>query len=179
MGLSRLRAVWHQVVSKGRIKLGGNTRISAGVVIDPGAGWITIGKNAELQRHSIIQTYGGSIAIGDGFSLNPYSILYGHGGLKIGNNVRIAARVTIVPFNHNVDRIDLPIKRQGETRLGVSIGNDVWIGTGAIVLDGVDIADGCVIGAGAVVTKSTQANGIYGGVPARLIRLRGDSIQPR
>ncbi len=172
MKLEKLRAFWHEATSKGRISFGDNARIWRGVVIKAGRGSVRFGSNAEIKQGTIIETYGGSISVGNNVSLNPYSILYGHGGLAIGDNVRIAARVTIVPFNHRFDDPNLPIKQQGETRLGVTIGNDVWIGTGAIVLDGVSIGSGCVIGAGAVVTKSTEPNGVYVGSPARLTRFR-------
>lgn len=121
----------------------------------------------------MIDTAGGSVTIGNNCSLNPYAILYGHGGLSIGNDVRIAARVTIIPFNHAFEDPNVVIKKQGSTRIGITIGDDVWIGAGATVLDGVSIASGCVIGAGAIVTKNTEVNGVYVGSPARLIRKRG------
>lgn len=55
---------------------------------------------------------------------------------------------------------------------GITVGNDVWIGHGAIILPGVEIGDGAVVGAGAVVTKSVQPYAIVGGSPAKLIRYR-------
>ena len=55
---------------------------------------------------------------------------------------------------------------------GTTIGNDVWIGANAIVIDGVRIGDGAVVAAGAVVTKDVPAYAIVGGVPARIIRYR-------
>lgn len=54
----------------------------------------------------------------------------------------------------------------------VNIGNDVWIGTRAMILDGVTIGDGAVVGAGAVVTKDIPPYAIVGGVPAKIIRYR-------
>lgn len=56
----------------------------------------------------------------------------------------------------------------------VSVGNDVWIGAGSIVLDGLTLGDGCVVAAGAVVTRDVAPYAIVGGVPARLIRYRFD-----
>ena len=52
------------------------------------------------------------------------------------------------------------------------IEDDVWIGANCTILDGVRIAKGCIIGAGSVVSKSTEPFGIYAGVPARLIKKR-------
>lgn len=54
----------------------------------------------------------------------------------------------------------------------VSIGNDVWIGARAMIMDGVNVSDGAVIAAGAVVTKDVPPYAIVGGVPAKIIRFR-------
>lgn len=59
----------------------------------------------------------------------------------------------------------------------IAIGNDVWIGARAIVLDGVTIGDGAIVAAGAVVTKDVPPYAIVGGVPARIIRYRFDERQ--
>ncbi len=57
-------------------------------------------------------------------------------------------------------------------RLGITIGNDVWIGRSAIIMPGVKVGDGAAIGAGAIVTKDVPAYAIVAGSPARLIRSR-------
>lgn len=67
------------------------------------------------------------------------------------------------------------VERDLEDELpAVTLGNDVWIGAGAIVLDGLTLGDGCVVAAGAVVTRDVAPYAIVGGVPARLIRYRFD-----
>ncbi|NEQ84957.1 MAG: maltose O-acetyltransferase [Moorea sp. SIO2I5] len=71
------------------------------------------------------------------------------------------------------DRLDIPMMEQGVYSKGpVVIGDDVWLGAGAIVLDGVRIGKGCIIGAGAVVTKDLPDYAVAIGVPARVIRMR-------
>ena len=114
----------------------------------------------------------GWIEIGKNCSLNPGYVIYGHGGLKIGENVRIAANTVIETSNHRFEDITQPICNQGEKMMGVEIGSDVWIGASGVILDGVKVATGCVIGAGSVVTHSTEAAGVYIGNPARLLRKR-------
>jgi virginiamycin A acetyltransferase len=67
------------------------------------------------------------------------------------------------------EKMNLP---KGAWKEGIVIGNDVWIGARAIILAGVQIGDGAVIGAGAVVTQDVPAYAISGGVPAKIIRKR-------
>jgi acetyltransferase-like isoleucine patch superfamily enzyme len=156
------------------IKIGKNNKISLFASIKKVyGGSIIIGNLCEIHKGAIIHSYGGTIRIGDNCSINPYCILYGHGNLTIGNGVRIAAQTVIIPSNHNYSNVDRYIYQQGETSLGVKIEDDVWIGSGVKILDGVCIATGCIIGAGAVVTKSTKPYGIYVGLPAKFIKKRG------
>ncbi|OCP04401.1 MULTISPECIES: acyltransferase [unclassified Ensifer] len=177
MTLSELTAIWLRLRYRNRVTIGQRCRI-LGAIIDPGKGRIAIGKRAEIKQGAIIQAIDGSVTIGDHFSLNPYSILYGSGGLTIGDWVRIAAHVVVIPANHGFDNPDVPIKMQPETRLGVVIEDDVWIGAGAIVLDGAHISRGCVIGAGSVVRGRTDPLGIYVGSPARKVAVRGEKKDP-
>lgn len=135
---------------------------------------IKIGSRCEIHSYARLMTYGGSITMGDDCSVNPYSVLYGHGGLEICSMVRIAAHVVIIPGNHNIERTDIPIMQQGIVNEKIVIKNNVWIGTGAKILGGVTIHKGAVIGANAVVTRDVPENAVMAGVPARIIRFRGE-----
>ncbi|TPI19557.1 CatB-related O-acetyltransferase [Mesorhizobium sp. B4-1-1] len=64
-----------------------------------------------------------------------------------------------------------PIANGGKPA-GITVGNDVWIGNGAMILPGVEIGDGAIVGAGAVITKKVPPYAIVGGSPATLIRYR-------
>ncbi len=135
-------------------------------------GQIYISPRVRISEGVILAPFGGSIHIGENVYVGPYCVFYGHGGLTIGKNTLIAAHTVIIPGNHGVSRVDIPIRIQNVTKLGVRIGEDVWIGSGVQVLDGVSIGKGCVIGAGSVVKKSLDDYSVAVGVPAKVIRKR-------
>lgn len=80
--------------------------------------------------------------------------------------------VVIYTRNHSHRKDELMIGQGYEETKPVVIGDDVWIGRRAIIMPGVKIATGTVVGAGAVVTKDTEAYSIVGGVPAKVIGYR-------
>ena len=93
-------------------------------------------------------------------------------GLQIDNDVSIAHGVTIMSTTHQYEQHDVPIKDLPTITKTIHICENVWIGAKATILCGVTIEKGCVIGANAVVTKNTNSETIYAGVPARVIRER-------
>lgn len=102
-------------------------------------------------------------------------------GLTIGNKVLIAPNVTIVTGDHPIDLrgrfiYDIAVKSPGED-LPVVIEDDVWIGTGAIILKGVTVGRGAVVAAGALVLDDVPPYAIVAGVPAKVRRYRGNSDQ--
>jgi len=139
------------------VSFGGRIIVSEGVIISDGV---------------IVVTYGGNIEIAANTYIGPYCVLYGHGGLTIGRNTMIGAHTVIVPANHGFERNDVPMNRQPLTRKGIDVGEDVWIGAGCRILDGVHIGGGSVIGAGSVVTKDIDPYSIAFGVPAKVVRSR-------
>lgn len=114
----------------------------------------------------------GFIHIGENSGIGQGSVLYGNGGLVIGDNVLIAGQCFIVASSHQFDSTERPISEQGFSSKGITIGDDVWIGAGAKILDGVEIGEGCVVGANSVVNRSVEPQSIVAGVPAKLIRMR-------
>ncbi|HUE69832.1 MAG TPA: acyltransferase [Pirellulaceae bacterium] len=136
------------------------------------SGSIRIGDRCTIGIGAIVATYGGVIDIASDVTVNPYTIIYGHGGVTIGPGTRIAAHTAIVPANHNFDRPDIPVFLQGLSKLGIEIGEDVWIASGVRILDGVKLGDHSVIAAGAVVTRDVAPWSIVGGVPAKPLKDR-------
>jgi acetyltransferase-like isoleucine patch superfamily enzyme len=93
--------------------------------------------------------------------------------IRIGKNTMIANGVIIVGSNHHTD-VGIPMRLQpwDLEGCGVTIGEDCWIGAGAIVLPGCEIGDGSIVAAGSVARGKIEAGSVVGGVPARLIRMR-------
>lgn len=135
---------------------------------------ISVGKSTGISSFVKIKVQeGGFVDIGDHCSIHSFSVIYGNGGVTIGNHVRIATSVIIVPNNHNFDDISKNIYEQGISKKEIVIKDDVWIGAGAIILAGVTIGAHSVIAAGCVVTKDVPENSVVAGVPGRVIRKRG------
>ncbi len=161
---------------KKNVFLHNSTKVYPNVIFDTiYGGNIEVDEKTEILYGVILMTYGGFIKIGKNCSINPYTILYGHGGLTIGDNVLIAGHCLIIPANHNFSNPDIPTNQQGETRKGIVIKDNVWLGSGVKILDGVTIGSGAIVAAGAVVSKDVEPNTIVGGVPAKKIKDRFQS----
>lgn len=111
------------------------------------------------------------IEIGERVGVNIGCHLDGAAAVTLEENVRLGSRVTILTGTHDIEpdviRRDLSKKT---IPMPVRIGRGSWICANVTILPGVQIGEGCVVAAGSVVTKSLEANGLYAGVPARLIR---------
>ena len=94
------------------------------------------------------------------------------GKVEIGDDTIFGPGVSIHAENHNFKDLDRTIRLQGATRKGIKIGKNCWIGSKVIILDGVNIGDNVIIGAGAVVTKDIPDYAIAAGVPAKIIKMR-------
>ena len=137
-----------------------------------------IPKNVELQDTKIAS---GNFEIGEYTKFNGNCEIHGH--VRIGKYCAIARNVVFMGQNHSYSRpsmqgrfyreilnSELPTESKG----GIEIGNDVWIGTNAVILPGVSIGDGAIVGAGSIVTGDVEKYEIVGGNPADHISWRFD-----
>ena len=112
--------------------------------------------------------YGTNIHIGNHFYANFNLVIVDDIDVYIGEYVMIAPNVTITPTGHPVDA---DLRRPGtQFSIPVRIGNNVWIGSNAVILPGITIGDNSVIGAGSVVTRDIPENVIAVGNPCRVLR---------
>ncbi len=126
------------------------------------------GKEVNIERHA---SFSHDIHLGNYSGIGAHSHIGGK--TYIGDYVMMGPEVVIYETNHCFDRTDIPMCEQGfQEPQPVHIGNDVWIGRRVIILPGVTIGDGCVIGAGAVVTKDIPPYSVAVGNPARVVRSR-------
>jgi acetyltransferase-like isoleucine patch superfamily enzyme len=130
---------------------------------------VEVGAFASIAAHAFVH---GPVQLEREVSLNAHVSLDGaSAGIRIGCGTRIASYAALYAFDHGMAP-GAPIREQPVRSLGISIGQDVWIGTRAVITDGVRVGDHAVIGASAVVTRDVPAWAVVGGVPARVIRDR-------
>ncbi|HOY45735.1 MAG TPA: acyltransferase, partial [bacterium] len=140
---------------------------------------ITLGEEVLLGRGTVLGTRNGTIEIGDYSNIGANCRLGTTTRIRFGRHVLLAANCYIGGAQHKFDRLDVPIMRQGyESKGGVVIEDDCWLGAGVMVLDGVTIGTGSVIGAAAVVTKDIPPYSIALGIPARVVGSRSSSDTP-
>jgi acetyltransferase-like isoleucine patch superfamily enzyme len=140
-----------------------------------GDGSVFLDKSVHIHRGTIIEVgQGGMVIIGKGTHIQAHCHLYGYlGNIRIGQHVMIAPDCGLFPYQHRVDDLNQPMCKQELISKGdIVVEDDVWLGTGAKVMDGVRIGRGAIIGAGAVVTRDVPPYAIAVGVPATIIRNR-------
>jgi len=130
--------------------------------------WVSMAPNVSLRS-------GERVEIGARSHIGAYCSLWAGdatGRIILGEDALLGPEVYITAANYRTAP-GTPVMLQPREEADVVIGRDVWLGARAIVLPGVVIGDGCVVGAGAVVTRSLPAGSIAVGVPARVVGQRG------
>lgn len=118
---------------------------------------------------------GENIVLGRSSHINAYCCVWASPRARIvlGDNVLMGPGAKIFSSNHS-QTLGTPMNVQPHQEQDVIVGNDVWIGANAVILAGVRIGEGSVVAAGAVVTKDVPPYSIVGGVPARILKARGE-----
>lgn len=151
------------------IQIGEGTRFLYAPLVTTEQGPIRIGKNCRINARALA----GPLHIGDYVLVNLESDISGRDHkVIIGNDVLIAPRVTILASMHNYEDKSRLIREQGTSGGQVTIEDDVWIGTGAVIMPNVHVGRGAVIGANAVVTGDIPAYAVAVGIPAKVIKYR-------
>ncbi len=143
-------------------------------------GKLLLGKNVRIEKGSMLvlgddfNGYG-SLEIGEGTWIGQYNNfrLADAAHIKIGSECLISQFCSLVAANHRLVK-DTPIKQApcDRVKINIEVGNDVWIGAGAVITPGVRIETGAVIGANSVVTHSVPSWEIWAGAPAKKIGCR-------
>jgi acetyltransferase-like isoleucine patch superfamily enzyme len=134
---------------------------------------LIIGQNTQIGSFTKIKATDGPLAIGQNVSVATGCFIASHRmGIHIGDDCLISPNVTIVASSYNYSDIKRPIWQQGYPSKGIRIGNNVWIGAGACILDGTTIGNGVIIAAHSVVASEVPDNAIVKGDPAKVLFIR-------
>jgi acetyltransferase-like isoleucine patch superfamily enzyme len=148
-----------------------------------GARYISIGKNVKLGKNIILtafdkfhnQYFTPQIIIGDGSSIGNYSQITAINKIIIGKNVLTGRNVLITDNAHGKSEPDVmdipPNERELFSKGATVIGDNVWIGEKVSIMPGVTIGNGAIIAANSVVTKNVPENSLWGGTPAKEIKI--------
>jgi acetyltransferase-like isoleucine patch superfamily enzyme len=160
-----------------KIRLGHNVIVDDLVVLDAkGSGnrGIIIGDGVFLGRGTILSCKDGDIVLGDHVNIGFHSEIFSGSRVTVGRYGLFAAYTYLVGGGHEYERTDRAVLEQPRSSRGIDLGENVWLGAGAKVLDGVRIGNNVVVGAGAVVTEDLPDGVVAAGIPARVLRQRED-----
>jgi serine acetyltransferase len=133
---------------------------------------VVLGDDVALDAHVVLLTTGAvqaapRIQIRSQTYVNRFTLFDASESIEVGERCMIGPNCYITDHDHGM-RAGMDVRSQPLESAPVRIGNDVWIGAGAIILKGVSIGDQAVVGAGAVVTRDVPGQAIVVGVPARV-----------
>lgn len=135
---------------------------------------VVLGRGTRIECTGSVEHVGKGVVIGNRSTFGNDCFFGAAGGIRIGEDVIAGQYIRFHSEKHTYSRRDRLIREQGVTHKGIRIGNDCWIGSGAVFLDGARVGDGCVIAANAVVTGKFPGYTVIGGVPAKIIKKRGE-----
>jgi acetyltransferase-like isoleucine patch superfamily enzyme len=161
-----------------KVRLGDGVTVDDLVVLDAKGTsnrGIDVGRGAFLGRGTILSCKDGDITLGDNANLGFHCEIFSGSSVTVGAHALFAAQVYLVGGGHEFESRDAAVIDQPRTSRGIVLGDNVWLGAGAKVLDGIRIGSDAVVGANAVVTADLPQGAIAAGVPARVLRLRSEA----
>jgi acetyltransferase-like isoleucine patch superfamily enzyme len=193
-GIMRVRGFFSRVENGGMLFVGKNVTLKARTMIRVGRGVtihdgsyidalstegiffgnnVSAGRNTRIECTGNLQVIGKGMKAGNNVGLGSDNFFGAAGGIEIGDDCILGNFISFHSENHKYNDPSVPIRLQGVTRTGISVGKNCWIGSKAMILDGAVIGNGCIIAAGSVVKAGIyEEDGIYGGIPAKFIRKR-------
>jgi acetyltransferase-like isoleucine patch superfamily enzyme len=163
-----------------KIRIGSNVVIDDHCLLDAKGDanqGITIGNGVFIGRNTILSCKNGNIEIGDEANIGFNSEIFSASRVSVGPRTLIAAYCYLVGGDHDFSDPTRSILEQSRSSRGISVGEGVWLGAGAKLLDGVTVGDHAIIGAAAVVRDAVPASAIAVGIPARVVATRDAQTQ--
>jgi carbonic anhydrase/acetyltransferase-like protein (isoleucine patch superfamily) len=176
-----------RLVRKGYLALAALYWRSRGVTFDLGRRWprlhqririknpghVSLGSAVAIRPYALLNANGsdGAIRLGAHSMVGEFCILNAVESIEVGEDTLIAPGCHLTDANHRIE-LGTPIRKQGREVAPIRIGDDVWIGAEAKILSRVNIGDGAVVAAGAVVREDVPPLMVVGGVPARVLKSR-------
>jgi acetyltransferase-like isoleucine patch superfamily enzyme len=178
--LGRGSIIGHSVVMRcpAQIGIGVGVMIDDLVVLDAkgSTSRIELGDQILVGRGSILSCNEATIRIGNFVSIGPFCFFASKSHIHVGSNVSIGSGTHLMAGGHAFDALDTPVIRQVRLSKGIVVEDNVWLGSGITVLDGVTIGHDSIVGAGSVVSKDVPAWSIVLGNPARVIQKRQQAV---
>ncbi len=159
----------------GKIRIGDDVTVDDLVLLDAKGTTnrgIAIGSGVFLGRGTILSCKDGDITLGDRVNIGFNSEIFSGSSVTVGRDGLFAAYTYLVGGGHEFEAAGQAVLEQPRTSKGITLGDNVWLGAGAKVLDGVRIGSDVVVGASAVVTEDLPDGVVAAGLPARVLRRR-------
>ncbi|MCO7071813.1 acyltransferase, partial [Vibrio cholerae] len=150
----------YKILYKSKFSINPLESYFSGSVTIGSKGYLDISHGLRNKRNLNLNVNSGVLKIGRNNFFNNNVSINVHMSVIIGDNCLFGENISIYDHNHKFGSLSSIIKEQGFNQKPISIGNDVWIGSGTIILSGVTIGNGAIIAAGSIVTKDVPDNSI-------------------
>lgn len=160
-----------------KIKIGDNVVVDDNVVLDAKGqdnNGIVIGNGVFLGRNTILYCKNGDIILDDNVNIGFNCQIFSASSVKLGKNALIAAYCYFIGGTHTFSSTEVSPLEQERQSEGITLKENIWLGSNVQVLDGVTVGRDCIIGTSAVINSNIPDYSMAVGIPAKVIRNRKD-----